>query len=128
MACQLLEVLVSTDAGRDCLKENKLIGEIVDLLKLEVASQVRNSLIWFSFFQKGDEVAKNKADRLLNPENVLKTMAREYFTMLGTLSSSPRGLEVLSKFQVFKYLIESAELPGRDDLCHLIMTSLDYNM
>jgi len=58
----------------------------------------------------------------------LKTMSREYFTMLGTLSSSPRGLEILGKFQVFKYLIELSELQGRDDLCNLIMTSLDYNM
>lgn len=68
------------------------------------------------------------ADRLLSPEKVLKTMAREYFTMLGTLSSTVRGLEILQKYKIFKYLIDLSELQGRDDLCHLIMTSLDYNV
>eukprot|EP01114_Cavostelium_apophysatum_P016624 TRINITY_DN4775_c0_g1_i1.p1 TRINITY_DN4775_c0_g1~~TRINITY_DN4775_c0_g1_i1.p1 ORF type:complete len:1113 (-),score=304.93 TRINITY_DN4775_c0_g1_i1:63-3401(-) len=111
MACQLLEVLVSTDAGRGCLQDHQLIPEITELLKLELSPQ------------KEDK----KEQRLLSPEKVLKTMAREYFTMLGTLSSTPRGLEVLMKFGVFKPLIELSELQGRDDLCHLIMTSLDYN-
>ena len=55
-------------------------------------------------------------------------MSREYFTMLGTLSSSPRGLEILNKFNVFKYLLDLTEIQGRVDLSHLIMTSLDYNM
>lgn len=55
-------------------------------------------------------------------------MTREYFTMIGTLSSSPRGLEILNKFKIFKYLIDLCELPGRDDLTNLIMTSLDYNL
>jgi len=120
MACQLLEVLLSTDSGRDLLSSNKLLPEIADLLKKEVE--------WAA--NKNSNVAEDpklKEARLLSPEKVLKTMAREYFTMLGTLSSSPRGLEVLGKFQVMKLLIDLAELQGRDDLSHLIMTSLDYN-
>lgn len=91
--------------------------EIAELFRLEV--DMNN--------HKSDD-PKLKENRLLSMENVLKTMAREYFTMVGTLSSSLRGSEILEKFKIFKELIELSELPGRDDLCNLIMTSLDYNI
>lgn len=44
MACQLLEVLASSDTGRDCLVESKLIPEIGDLLKLEVSAAANSEL------------------------------------------------------------------------------------
>jgi hypothetical protein len=59
---------------------------------------------------------------------VLKTMAREYFTMMGTLSSHVEGLEILNRNKVFDWLAPISVMPGRDDLCHLIITNLDYNM
>jgi hypothetical protein len=81
-------------------------------------------------------------------------MSREYFTMLGahifsgkkrkkkkkkttiqllisvtgTLSSTQFGLEIMARNKLFDYLKPMSELPHRDDLSHLIMTSLDYNM
>jgi len=144
-ACQLLELLVSTEPGTEFLKDTKLLPEIADLLRFEIeASLQANRRDRTSTSFTGPPTAsvlaqspsattinledpKVKEQRLLSPENILKTMAREYFTMLGTLSSSPRGLEALSKFKIFKELIELAEVPGRDDLCNLIMSSLDYN-
>jgi len=109
VACQLLEVLLQTEEGVNYLKENPLIKEISSLLKAEV---------------KGS----TKAKRLLNPDNVLKTMAREYFTMLGPLSSCANGLTLMKHFNIFDYLHPMCELQGRDDLIFLILTSLDYNI
>jgi hypothetical protein len=42
--------------------------------------------------------------------------------------SHPAGLEILQKHKVFDFLGPMSVMPGRDDLCHLIMTSLDYNV
>ena len=80
-------------------------------------------------------------------------MSREYFTMLGmynqpnkatrkrrekkkgvfilfvgTLSSTELGLGIMTRNRLFDHLKPMSELPQREDLCHLIMTSLDYNM
>lgn len=55
-------------------------------------------------------------------------MARDYFTIIGTLSSSEQGLSLLDQCKIFEYLAPISVMPGRDDLCHLIMTNLDYNM
>lgn len=96
------------------------------------------------------QVPDKNGPRLLSPERVLKTMAREYFTMvrafhtlpscalrltcacvmikLGTLSSCEQGLDLMKKFKIFNYLRSMTELQGRDDLSFLILTSLDYNM
>ncbi|EGC39137.1 cytosolic regulator of adenylyl cyclase [Dictyostelium purpureum] len=117
-ACVCLEVLIAHEIGFDFLKDNKTIIQIADMLKLELDFSTG----------KIKENDKQNSNRLLNPEKVLKTMSREYFTMLGTLSSNLLGLEILARNNIFDYIKPLAELPGRDDLSHLIMTSLDYNV
>lgn len=110
--------------------------EIAELLRTEVSAN-KEQKAGSPKKEDRDKEDPNKKDakdkdkdsqRLLSPQRVLKTMAREYFTMLGTLSSSTRGHEVLAKFKIFTYLIELCEIQGRDDLSNPIMTSLDYNL
>lgn len=50
--------------------------------------------------------------------------------MIGALSSSIKGIEVLTKWNIFQHIIPLANtaVSGRDDLCHMIMSSLDYNI
>eukprot|EP01102_Stenamoeba_stenopodia_P001967 TRINITY_DN11778_c0_g1_i1.p2 TRINITY_DN11778_c0_g1~~TRINITY_DN11778_c0_g1_i1.p2 ORF type:complete len:1167 (-),score=309.88 TRINITY_DN11778_c0_g1_i1:109-3609(-) len=124
IACHLLEVLVTADVGQAYLNDNRLVPQIAEHLKIEV-ELAQNS-------EKASKPQKpgkdNKDNRLLGKERVLKTMAREYFTIIGTLSSSTAGLEILNKHKVFEQLSPMSVLPGRDDLSHPIMTSLDYNM
>jgi hypothetical protein len=54
MACQLLEVLVGSDTGKDYLCNSKLIPEIAEQLDLEVliSNQVNFSFSLFSHFLK----------------------------------------------------------------------------
>eukprot|EP01132_Coremiostelium_polycephalum_P001142 gene1142-1449_t len=120
VACVVLEVLISHEIGFDYLKDNKTIVQISDMLRLELETYQNSA-------KTGDKIV-DKGNRLLSPEKVLKTMAREYFTMLGTLSSNLLGLEIMARNNIFDYIKPLAELPGRDDLSHLIMTSLDYNV
>jgi rapamycin-insensitive companion of mTOR len=112
IGCQALETLTQTELGTSFLRDNELVAQIGDYLQLET--------------QASDK--KKAHERLFSSEKVLKTMAREYFTMLGTLSSSDRGLDVLRKYKIFEMLAPLSSMQGRDDLSHLIMTSLDYNI
>eukprot|EP01117_Protostelium_nocturnum_P011476 TRINITY_DN4163_c0_g1_i2.p1 TRINITY_DN4163_c0_g1~~TRINITY_DN4163_c0_g1_i2.p1 ORF type:complete len:1169 (+),score=280.38 TRINITY_DN4163_c0_g1_i2:189-3695(+) len=119
IACQLLQVLVGSDQGADYLLESKLLPEIAELMVLEIEAAKPAS-------QQTANV-QNK-ERLFSADKLLKKMSQEYFTMLGILSSSTRGLEVLKKQKLFLLMVELSELNGRDDLVNLIMTSLDYNV
>ncbi|EGG19480.1 cytosolic regulator of adenylyl cyclase [Cavenderia fasciculata] len=125
VACVTLEVLISYDIGFEYLKDNKTIVQISEMLKLELEIHQNAAKAGTPVPQGSHDT---KGGRLLSPEKVLKTMAREYFTMLGTLSSNLLGLEIMSRNHIFDYIKPLAELPGRDDLSHLIMTSLDYNV
>lgn len=64
---------------------------------------------------------------MLNEERIMKSMTRSYFEMLGTLSQSNSGMEILTKNQVFDYLIPLSQLEGRHDLCTITIETLDYN-
>mmetsp|Transcript_15192 Transcript_15192/g.45499 ORF Transcript_15192/g.45499 Transcript_15192/m.45499 type:complete len:1087 (+) Transcript_15192:76-3336(+) len=114
IGCQALETLTQSELGTSFLRDNALVAQIGDYLQQETRTT--------------DTDKKKAAERLFSSEKVLKTMAREYFTMLGTLSSSERGLDVLRKHKIFEMLAPLSSMQGRDDLSHLIMTSLDYNI
>ncbi|PRP75703.1 cytosolic regulator of adenylyl cyclase, partial [Planoprotostelium fungivorum] len=112
IAVQLLQVLVSTEQGADYLKHSKLIPEIIDIIKLEL-----------------DPVANAHPahkERPLSSEKMWKKMSAEYFTILGSLSTTPRGMEILIDFGILDYLTALVALPSRDDLFATIVTSLDY--
>jgi rapamycin-insensitive companion of mTOR len=148
IACQVIEVLLTCDVGRDFLEANKLLSQIANMLTLETnrddgcgggasdssssQSQAISGGGSSSPSADGDHDSSSSSDaardRLFSAERVLRSMAREYFTMLGTLSSSSAGIKLLNKYKVFEYLMPLSVMPGREDLSHLIMTSLDYNM
>eukprot|EP01113_Clastostelium_recurvatum_P028085 TRINITY_DN3400_c0_g1_i6.p1 TRINITY_DN3400_c0_g1~~TRINITY_DN3400_c0_g1_i6.p1 ORF type:complete len:774 (+),score=142.03 TRINITY_DN3400_c0_g1_i6:4056-6377(+) len=144
IACQTMEVLVNADAGFEYLKDNKMITHISDMLRQEIelayaeAEELRRLQTRDpsspSLSGHGDHGTRSRKGsvstekRLLSQEKVLKTMAREYFTLLGTLSSTTYGLAIMARNKIFDYLKPMSELPGRDDLSDLIMRSLDYNV
>eukprot|EP00004_Rigifila_ramosa_P013527 TRINITY_DN3004_c0_g1_i1.p1 TRINITY_DN3004_c0_g1~~TRINITY_DN3004_c0_g1_i1.p1 ORF type:complete len:1085 (-),score=258.97 TRINITY_DN3004_c0_g1_i1:103-3207(-) len=109
--CQVFETLLNSDEGYTYLGSNALLPQLANILRIEV-----------------DPNPDAHPQRVLKREKVLKTMAREYFTLLGTLSSHARGLELMQKFKIWSQLYPMSELQGREDLSRLIVTSLDYNV
>lgn len=109
-ACQVIEVLCDSETGKMHLQDHVLITEIAEELQKEVkkmSMKERKNLFW-------------------SHERMLKTMSREYFTMLGILSRSENGLEILEKKSIFASLKTMCEESNRDDLINLILTTLDY--
>ncbi len=56
----------------------------------------------------------------------VRTMVKEYFTLIGALSSNKRGISILNDTKIFSLLAPLIS-SGRSDLCKVIMTSLDYS-
>eukprot|EP01104_Vermistella_antarctica_P020383 TRINITY_DN869_c5_g1_i1.p1 TRINITY_DN869_c5_g1~~TRINITY_DN869_c5_g1_i1.p1 ORF type:complete len:770 (+),score=198.04 TRINITY_DN869_c5_g1_i1:303-2312(+) len=115
IACQTLEVLLMSDEGQVFLEKNALVPQIADMLRIEVECDE-------------GKLEKNHKNRLMSKDGVLKTMSGHYFALLGSLSSSAPGIQIIEKFKMFDYLSPMSLLPNRDDLSRLIMTSLDYNL
>ena len=70
----------------------------------------------------------SEGSRYLSEKSLLRTMSREYFTLLGALSSCEAGKALLTRSSVFALLYPLAGLEARPDLSSLIITSLDYNI
>jgi hypothetical protein len=111
VACKLVELLcIVSDEGKQFLAEQPFLRALAQLLQ--------------------DEVVKTfpVPDRVLAPVAVTSTMAREYFTVIGTLSATPRGVELMKKFSLWETLKSLVQLEDREDLLRLVVMSLDYNM
>ena len=104
----MIDLIIAHD-NAVVLAENQLLSEIAEVLH--------------------DALPDNNGNfaDMLSSEKILRTMTTSYFEMLGTLSKTKRGLEVLNKHKVFDYLPLLAALPSRDDICNLIIQNLDYN-
>jgi hypothetical protein len=111
-ACQTLELLAESEEGKVFLQSHALIKNLAELIAAEAA--------------KRDSKDATSSSLFWSPERMLKVMAREYFTLLGVLARSDGGLEILRKYNVFSGLKALCDKSSRDDLVHVILTSLDY--
>jgi rapamycin-insensitive companion of mTOR len=66
---------------------------------------------------------------LFSLEGCSKNMVREYFTLLGLMSSSPQGLQMMNNVDIFgKYLNHLAKRHDLDYVSRLVLVSLDYTV
>ena len=112
VVCLALEVLTLCDAGTQFLTSNKLMEQLAKMIADEV-----------EFVQSK---SKEDPERALSPEKMVRTMVKEYFTLIGTLSGNKRGITILNDTKIFSLLVPLIS-SGRSDLCKVIMTSLDYS-
>jgi hypothetical protein len=73
-------MLVANTEGQKLLYENKFVPQLAAMLQQETQPN-----------------SKATQPSLLSKQNVLKLMAREYFTMIGALTSTKSGLHLLNK-------------------------------
>ncbi|OQR91495.1 hypothetical protein ACHHYP_04658 [Achlya hypogyna] len=146
-ACQMYMLLLNHPEGLAFLKTDRrgqLLTEIASALELEArpeAAIVESHL--------GDLQA-----RMFSPEYCSRRMLREYFTLLGLMSSSTEGLKMMEKSGLFARLTkmgqaakgssghmlpnfgeltkmqraEKEKTQGHDFLCRLILANLDYTV
>lgn len=120
-ACQMYTLLLNHPEGLLFLKTDRrgqLLTEISSALELEARPEA-------AIVESHIGVLKS---RMFSPDYVSRRMLREYFTLLGLMSSSKEGLKMMEQSNLFQRLYVMGTTKGHDFLCRLILANLDYSV
>jgi rapamycin-insensitive companion of mTOR len=112
--CQLLELLILSDEARKHKTFVRLMQELKELLDCEWKQQGKYSLVFA-------------------PRNFTDRVVRDFFTIIGTITSTPLGRDLLddlstgvSGTSTTKLLLSLCTRPARLDITKTIVSSLHY--
>ena len=112
--CELLRLLISSDEGRKHKTFIRLMQEIKDLLDCEWRQQ-------------------GKYASVFGPRNFTDRVVRDFFTIIGTITSTPLGRDLLDELSTSvstnstrSLLLRLSERPARLDITRTIVSSLHY--
>ncbi|KAJ6559137.1 Rapamycin-insensitive companion of mTOR, N-term-domain-containing protein [Mycena vulgaris] len=112
LGCSLLTTLTaSPDGVRYLSTEDPFLAQIVK-----------------SFAQLDPSNAVPDSDPIFSKRKVSDRLTYGYLVMLGTLSKTKEGIELLQKFKIFTAFYHLSELKDREDLVKGIIENLDYNI
>ncbi|KAI9828974.1 MAG: hypothetical protein M1819_006473 [Sarea resinae] len=111
VGCSLLRTLLKNPDGVKYIAENKLLRQIAECL----AQLDRTSGL-------------TSASPLFSPSRLLETMSGGYFALLGTLSSDPKGLQMMERWHIINMFYHIIELPDRDDLIRTLLINMDFTL
>ncbi|KAF1332164.1 Protein required for meiosis, partial [Globisporangium splendens] len=120
-ACQMYTLLLNHPEGLLFLKTDRrgqLLTEISSALELEARPEA-------AIVESHIGVLKQ---RMFSPVFCSTKMLREYFTLLGLMSSSKEGLKMMEQSNLFNRLHVMGTTKGHDFLCRLILANLDYSV
>lgn len=110
--CALMRTLCQTSMGVQYLTENKLIAQIAGCL----AQLDKNN------------TAHVAAMPLFDKHNMIDYLTGGYFAMLGALSESTEGMQVMEKQYMMNIFYSILQLPRRDDLLKALLGSMNYSL
>lgn len=110
LALQVLSTSTLMEA-REFLISCSLLRDLKRLLKEEVRCSEKNR--W-------------PDEHPFSADSLVRTMSRDYFDILGSLSVSELGVEMLAKFDVWRTM-EAIAQQSRPDLVRLLLTSLNFS-
>ncbi|GJJ15545.1 hypothetical protein Clacol_009823 [Clathrus columnatus] len=109
-ASALLTTLLKHPEGKRFLYEDAFLSQIADCFaELDPAS------------------GKTVTDPVFSRRRIETTLTYAYLEMIGVLSRSPDGIELLERFHIFTALYQVTELRGREDIIKEIIPALDYS-
>ncbi|KAF8139513.1 Rapamycin-insensitive companion of mTOR, N-term-domain-containing protein [Mycena galopus ATCC 62051] len=112
LGCSLLTTLTaSLDGARYLSTEDPFMAQIVK-----------------SFAQLDPSNAVPDVDPVFSKRRVSGHLTYGYLVMLGTLSKTKEGIELLQKFKIFTAFYHLSELKDREDLVKGIIENLDYTI
>ncbi|KAF7288523.1 hypothetical protein HMN09_01381300 [Mycena chlorophos] len=112
LGCSLMTTLTSSPDGVRYLSTEDLF-----------LSQIKKS-----FAQLDPHNAVAETDFIFSKRHVSGYLTYGYFVMLGTLSKTKEGIELLQKFAIFTAFYHVCELKDREDLVKNIIENLDYTI
>ncbi|KAJ7069741.1 Rapamycin-insensitive companion of mTOR, N-term-domain-containing protein [Mycena amicta] len=112
LGCSLMTTLTSSPDGVRYLSTEDLF-----------LSQIKKS-----FAQLDPQNAVPESEFIFSKRRVSGYLTYGYFVMLGTLSKTKEGIELLQKFAIFTAFYHVCELKEREDMVKNIIENLDYNI
>lgn len=111
IGCALFQTLLKTAEGVKYLSENKILRQMAECLaQLDRMSGITSPEPLFSTSRLAD------------------TLSSGYFAMLGTLSSDPKGLQMMERWRMFNMFYHISDLPDRPDLMELFVLNMDFTL
>lgn len=108
--CALMRTLCSTIVGVQYLSENKLIPQIAGCLaQLDRSSTTHTAMPIF------------------DKHNMIDYLTGGYFAMLGALSESAEGMQLMEKHYMMNIFYSILQLPRRDDLLKALLGNMNYS-
>ncbi|TGJ82017.1 hypothetical protein E0Z10_g6732 [Xylaria hypoxylon] len=65
---------------------------------------------------------------MFSRDRLTDTLCGGYFSMLGVLSSDPKGVQMLERWRIFNMMYHIIDFKQRPDLIKLILANLDYSL
>lgn len=117
-ACNMYHVLVGGDVGMTFLSGGDRRGMLFNEMSYELETLVGST----SKGWNGTHEAKN----VFRMHNCSQTLAREYFTLLGRMSTTAPGRKLLDSTQVFQHLSMLGHQRSLDYVSRLALTALTF--
>ncbi|KAF8539718.1 Rapamycin-insensitive companion of mTOR, N-term-domain-containing protein [Trichophaea hybrida] len=109
--CALFHTLLQTHQGVAFLAEHKILRQIAECLaQLDRMSGIVSH------------------EPLFSAQRLNDTLGRGYFSMLGTLSSDPKGLAMMERWRMFNMFYHISDLRDRPDLLELFVSTMDFSL
>nr|CAG4717426.1 unnamed protein product [Naegleria fowleri] len=118
----LYNLLHMDDSGIQLIRSCNIIKQFYEVLEIEV--RVAKMFPQKATTSKTDQKLIDSDKRILSEDRVQKYMVRDYFAIIGLMSSTIKGKELLEEERIFDVLKDLTT--KRDDISQLIIKSLDY--
>lgn len=107
----LIKTLTQTTLGVQYLAENKLLRQIAECLaQVDPQSGLTSSL---PLFDRG---------------RMIQTLSHGYFPMLGALSSTVEGIQLMERWRIMNMLYHIMNLQDRDDLVQAVLGNMNFSL
>jgi hypothetical protein len=128
--CQMMGLLMETHEGEEFIQRDRrgrLLHALVDELKaVATGLPVANSSRGEASFSATSPGSKSQLF-LFSRTNVTQTMVREYFTLIGYMSSTLQGETMLQTAGLIKEAVRLAEIQSKDYISRLLISNLDLS-
>lgn len=109
--CALIKSLMQTPVGIQYLTENKLLRQVAECLaQVDRLSGLTSTTPFFDRVQMAE------------------TLSGGYFAMIGTLSQTSNGIQMMEKWHMINMFYHIIDLKDREDLVETLLGSLDFSI
>ena len=109
--CALMRALCQTPIGTQFLCENKLMRQIAECLA-----------------QIDPHSGLTSTAPLFDKHNMIDSLAAGYFAILGALSESAEGIQIMERWHIMNMFYHIVQLPRRPDLLRALLGGMDYSL